>query len=221
MLFYKAKDENIKLYIYYIVISLSESEDILIIEELIKSQLVADMMYEYNLSTDTILPCVRIIGNLASNLNAYVEYLMKLKVLNFFKIVFSINNNIIIKEALWAFSNFTASSRSINKEILEDQDIVEFLKKLIYVNDFQVKLEVLYTLGNILNSADYEILKKLLKYKLDEDILLTLKETKNPELIKILCGIIDCLIDLPLYKDNYHQSNGKNEIIFQSFNLEF
>lgn len=206
MIFYTTIDQNIKQVCYWLIAEISEYEEELIIEEIIKSNLLVDLINSSNIEAELLLPSIRIIGNLATNDDRYVTFLMKINAMEFFKKAFSVDNTIVKRESLWAFSNFTASSKEIVKSIIDDEDILIYLKKFIFESDFEVKKEILYSIGNIVENADYVILKKIFNVKLDDDIIACLQETKNPELIFFLCILIKNLINCPFYILNKPES---------------
>jgi hypothetical protein len=209
-MFAKTNEDQVRFSCFWITSYLSQLESKEIIDEIIKSDLLNHICAEYVIESETIIPSIRIIGNLSGNEDFYVDYLLRIGVVNFVKKILPIENNSVTKELYWACSNLTATSRNAVMKFLEDDLIIPLTKKLLFCNVFFVKEEVLFFLGNIVANADYLIAKKIMDWKLDEDMILVLKENKNPDLLSLVFRVIEELIDVNVFRKK--EANGK--IIF-------
>lgn len=199
-MFANTNEDQVRSTCFWIVCYLSEVEKKEIINEIIKSDLINFICNEYLVESETIVQSIRIIGNLAGNEDFYVEYLLNINVLNFVKKILAVENECLTKEMYWACSNLTATCRNAVMKFLEDDTIISLTKKLLFGNSFSIKEEILFFIGNIIANADYLIAKKILDFKFDEDIILVLKENKNPDLLTLVFRVIEELINLRLFR---------------------
>jgi len=205
--FINKDDEEIKYLSNWIISYISETEEINIIEEILRSNMIQDICESTSFDPSTVFCKIRIVGNIAGNDDVYVNFLLKRNILNFFKNLLNIENYSILKELFWALSNIVATNRNSCLQVLEDEEIVHKIKKNLFFNNHDVREEVLYIIGTIISNADYIITRKILDYKIDDDILELLKESKNPELIKMIVNALNQLVSLPFFKKK-ENSNG-------------
>lgn len=198
-MFALSNESPVKHSCYWILSYTSESESKIIIDEMVKSDFIQNICKDYVIEAETVIPAIRILGNIAGNEDYYVEYLLKNDVFNFFRKIITIENNEIRKELFWAFSNFAATCREAVMRFLEDDSIIPISKELLYCNVFYIKEEILYFFGNLIANADSLIAKKIMDWKLDEDFISLLKDNKNPDLLFLIFGIIIELINLPSF----------------------
>jgi len=205
--FYTSDEEEIKHLCFWNLSYLSENEDIPIVEEIIKSDFMKEICEDYVVDSNTVWCVIRIIGNIAGNEDIYVEFLIQRNIFNLFKKLINIDNFATLKETLWAFSNLTATCRNACIKFLEDEDLVLLIKKILFFNNYDVREEVLFFLGNIIENADYLITRKFFDYKIDESLLELLNESKNPELITMLLNLFLKIINLPFFKKKENCEN--------------
>jgi len=198
-MFALSNDDEVKITCFWIISELSKQETREIIDEIIKSDLLLNICKNYQVESGTIIPAIRIIGNMASNEDFYVEYLLKIDVLSFFRKILPFDNDCSIKEMFWAISNLTATCRNAIMIFLEDDLIIPLCKKLLKSHKTFIKEEAFIFLGGIAANADSVIGRKIIDWRLDEDIISVLKETKNPDLLKMIFQIIDQLIKLNVF----------------------
>jgi len=207
-MYYQDTDYSIRLSCFWNICYISESENIKIIEEILKSDLIKYICQDYKIEPETIIPSIRIFGNLAGNDDKYIEFLIQLNILRFFKKCLPIENYVIKKEGFWALSNIVATSRLSAMEILKDEELVTIIKQSLFYYNPEVKEEVLYFLGNIIMNADYLLIRKFLDFKIEEDLIILLRDTKNPELLSLIFEMIVNLINLPFYKKKINNLDG-------------
>lgn len=220
-MFSQAKEDSVKVPCFWIISYLSELETKDIIEDIVKSDLVNLICKDYLIESETVVPAVRIIGNLAGNEDIFVEYLINNDVLNFFRKIINIESDCLRKEMYWAISNLTATCKNAIMKFLDDDLIIPISKKLLHSNVYYIKEEVLFFIGGIASNADYLIAKKIMDWKLDEDLVLILKENKNPDLLSLVFGIIYELISLSLFTKKETGKINFNHILFLNYYVNF
>lgn len=208
-IFYNDENKMIRKCCYWILIFLSELDDQKILDEILTSKILYDIINCKKIDQVSIVPSLRIVGNLLTNNDNIVEYLINYNVLEFLKDILKYEDYQLIREALWALSNITAGSKKHIILILNNEDLVFILKKYLFKDDYEIRSEILTNLGNILLNADYEIASKLIKLKFEEDIIAFLRENNDAFQIQLALEIVKLFVELPYFKINPNFSNGK------------
>lgn len=216
-IFYTDEDKIIRKSCYWILIFLSELEDQKILDEILTSKILYDIVNCKKIDQISIVPSLRIVGNLLSNNDNIVEYLINYNILEFLKNILKYEDYQMIREGLWALSNITAGSKKHIILILNNEDLVFILKKYLFKDDYEIRSEILINIGNILLNADYEIASKLIKLKFEEDVIAFLGENKDAFQLDLALEIVKLFVELPYFKLNPNFSNGK----INYFNLNF
>ncbi|KAL4461641.1 hypothetical protein ABPG74_016265 [Tetrahymena malaccensis] len=131
---------------------LSETEKA--IEDLINFGILQNICHHFlNSSTNTTLsPAIRIIGNVATSNDSYVDYLLQQNILKPMIDLFVHLKKAYRKESLWTISNIMAGTSTQVQKVLEQPN---FYQNLISnrSQSLDVKKEMLYVIANGLNNS--------------------------------------------------------------------
>ena len=219
LLFIKTEDEEIINDCLWGLSYASETDNINLVDFLIKERLCE---YLYNLSIisreNIILPIIRITGNLSSNEDAKVDKLIDQGCIKFLgKNVFHKNHQ-IRKESLWAISNIIGNDSQINK--IFTANLIPNIFYSVRDPDYEVMTEAIWVIGNLINTSNLENCVKLIDANVLDPILYLLSNYMDSYTLILTLNTIEKLLEHGKYARHVHEYNPFVKLFVEKGGLE-
>ncbi len=172
ILFLKANDEEIINDCMWGLSYASETEIKKVIECMVNQRL-CEYIFNLNLlgRENLILPVIRIAGNLSSNDNQVAESIIEQGCLSFFDRFITNRSSQVRREVLWAVSNVAAGATNTQINRIIKSNLLPKIFSLVKDVDYEVTVEAMWTIGNLIDCSSLENLVKLIEANILEPIL--------------------------------------------------
>ena len=102
-----------------------------------------------------------IIGGITSSEDSYADMLMKIGFLHELTSALTVNNDSVLREICWIFSNIAVGTDSQIVALLNEPNLIDKLFELAYSENEAISLEALWTLCNLTKTKSMENIKFL------------------------------------------------------------